>query len=348
VLLWLVWACVTPAEPPPAPSCAACHGTEANPAPPTALGGIDDPSWIGVGAHQVHLNPTGNVKPTSCGECHLFPEALDAPGHIDTPWPAEVQWGEVAKAGGAATPWDREVGTCTVWCHGSDAPAWVGGQAPCGSCHGLPPPAPHPQSDDCGACHPPSSPDTHVDGQVQLLGSTTGGTALTADTGALLGCDGCHGADGDPSPPPDTLGRTDPSLPSVGSHEAHVHGSGISDGVACTDCHVVPATVDAAGHIDPSPAEVPFGGLSTTGGLAPTYDGLTCSNTYCHAGREGGRTPQPEWAGAVDGSCQACHGAPPPAPHPQDTACDACHGSVAGPSFTIVDPMRHVDGTVDF
>ncbi len=355
MFVWLLWACVTPAELPPAPSCAECHGTEANAAPPSALGGIDDPTYIGVGAHQVHLAGGASTKPLSCAECHIFPESLEAEGHVDTPWPAEVSWGPIAKTQGAAAPWDREAGTCTVWCHGTDAPAWVEGQAGCGSCHGVPPAEPHPQVDDCGLCHPPSSRETHVDGQVQLLGGTTvpTETALTGETGDTgtpqpQGCTDCHGADGDPSPPPDTQGRTDPSLITVGAHEAHVDGSVFSDGIACSDCHVVPAAVGDAGHLDAAPAEVPFGGLAVSGGATPAWTGSTCTNTYCHAGRPGGRTPEPEWAGDTDRSCQACHGAPPPSPHPQNSACETCHGAVAGPGFTLVDLTRHIDGTVDF
>lgn len=362
---WLWMACVTPAEPPAAPGCADCHGSAANPAPPSALGGIEDPGYIGVGAHQIHLAPAGTTKPLNCAACHLFPETLDAPGHIDTPWPAEVAWGDIAKTQGAATPWDREDGTCTVWCHGSDAPAWVGGDAPCGSCHGVPPEAPHPASSSCDVCHGATSTETHVDGIVQLGGGSTpgttpttepptGSTATTADTGTVTtpeGCDLCHGADGDPSPPPDTSGNTQRSEITVGAHDAHVHGNVFSDGVPCGSCHVVPAATGDAGHIDAAPAEVPFGGLALTDGATPTWDrnGLgTCSGTYCHSGRPGGRTPVPEWTGATDRSCQACHGAPPPSPHPQDSACEGCHGAVAGPGFTLVDLQRHIDGTLDF
>src|SRR4029078_5117692 len=56
---------------------------------------------------------------------------------------------------------------------------------------------------------------------------------------------------------------------------------------------------------------------------------------------------QPVWT-RVDGTqkqCTSCHGAPPPAPHPQNTACEACHAD-AGPSLTIKTPTQHIDGTV--
>ena len=358
MVLWLLVACLSESPPPAEPGCGACHGSDANPAPPTALGGITDPTYLGVGAHQVHLSGGANTKGMGCGECHPFPETLDAEGHIDTPWPAEVTWGTVASTRGAAAPWDREAATCTVWCHGADAPDWVEGTAGCGTCHGLPPAAPHPQVDDCGLCHPASSKETHVDGQVQLLGSTPGPTASTGsdtaprpsgDTGTVpQGCDACHGRDGNPAPPPDTQGNTDPTLPTVGAHAVHLDGTSSRDGFPCDTCHVVPATVNDPGHLDAAPADVRFAGLAVAGGATPTYDGLSCANTYCHAG-PGGLRPAPEWTDAdMPRTCRNCHDAPPPPPHPDNPSCDSCHGSVAGPNFTIIDTAKHIDGQLDF
>jgi len=346
VLLWLVVACLSESAPPGEPSCASCHGSEANPAPPSALGGITDPTYLGVGAHQIHLSGGEATRGMGCGECHPFPETLDAEGHIDTPWPAEVAWGEVASTAGQAAPWDRQVATCTVWCHGADAPAWVEGSAGCGTCHGLPPAAPHPQVDDCGACHPPSSKETHVDGQVQLLGGTS---PTGTDTGPTVqGCTDCHGSSGDGAPPPDTEGDTAPTDPQVGAHAVHAEGTDLADPVPCETCHVVPATVDAPGHLDAAPAEVVFSGVATADGASPSYDGLACTNTYCHDG-PGGQAPAPGWADAdLPRSCRNCHDSPPPSPHPASKACEGCHGSVAGPGFTIVDTAKHVDGQLDF
>ena len=365
MVLWLLAACLSESVPPAAPSCGACHGSEANPAPPSALGGITDPTYIGVGAHQAHVVPGDTSKGMGCGECHPFPETLDAEGHIDTPWPAEVAWGTVAKTDGRAEPWDREAGTCTVWCHGTDAPAWVQGTAGCGTCHGLPPEAPHPQLDDCGLCHPAISQETHIDGTVQLLGSTpttptgtdtgppTGPTAATGDTddtGTVIpqGCGDCHGSASNPAPPPDTSGNVDPTVPTVGAHQVHTEGTDLADAIPCTTCHVVPATVDAPGHLDAAPAEVVFSGLAVAGGANPVYDGLSCTNTYCHTG-PGGQIPSPEWTDAdMPRSCRNCHDSPPPDPHPASSSCEGCHSSVAGPNFTIVDPTKHIDGTLDF
>ncbi len=347
MLLALLIGCLSTAEPPAEPGCGSCHGSDANPAPPTALGGVTDPTYLGIGAHQVHLAGGASSKGMGCGECHPFPESLDAEGHIDTPWPAEVTWGTVAATRGAASPWDREAATCTVWCHGSAAPDWVGGDAGCGTCHGLPPAAPHPQVSECGGCHPAISKETHVDGVVQLGGGTTTTTesGATADTGTTVpeGCTDCHGEGDDPSPPPDTQGNTDPTLVSVGAHEVHVDGTDRAVGMPCTTCHVVPATVGAPGHLDAAPAEVVFGGVAGSA----SWDGLTCSNTYCHD--QGGQQPAPEWTDVdMPRSCRNCHEAPPPPPHPANSSCADCHGSVAGANFTIVDPVKHIDGNVDF
>lgn len=352
MLLALFIACLSTAEPPAAPSCGSCHGSDVNAAPPTALGGITDPTYLGVGAHQAHLSGGSNTKGMGCGECHPFPEALDDEGHVDTPWPAEVIWGPVAATRGAVSPWDRDEATCTVWCHGTDAPDWVGGDASCGTCHGLPPAAPHPQSADCGNCHPPTSKETHIDGIVQLGGGTTVPTAETGtetgtDTGTVpQGCTDCHGEGDDPSPPPDTQGNTDPTLITVGAHEVHVDGTSNADGMPCTTCHVVPSAVADPGHLDDA-GDLTFGGVAVGGGASPVYDGLSCSNTYCHD--QGGQAPSPEWNDAdMPRSCRNCHDAPPPPPHPNNSSCANCHGTVAGPNFTIIDTSKHIDGNLDF
>ena len=62
----------------------------------------------------------------------------------------------------------------------------------------------------------------------------------------------------------------------------------------------------------------------------------------------GGSNTTPEWT-RVDGTqdtCGSCHGAPPPAPHPADTACEKCHSATVGPNMTILHPERHIDGVV--
>jgi len=170
--------------------CTSCHGST-NPAPPRDLRGHSDTSALGVGAHQTHVLGTPRSRPVPCGECHLVPDRVLAPGHVDTSLPAELDFSGVAVAFGAAPTYSA--GTCrSTACHGAvfpdgdpsggshTSPTWTkvdGTQAPCGSCHGLPPPPPHPLAKlnpVCSACHEDIAPDNktflrpdlHVDGVV--------------------------------------------------------------------------------------------------------------------------------------------------------------------------------------
>src|SRR4029079_18941447 len=99
----------------------------------------------------------------------------------------------------------------------------------------------------------------------------------------------------------------------------------------------------AAGTVqDPLPAAVVFSGL----GAGATWDHATatCSSSSCHGDTlhqvepvtrttvpgAGGAITQPMWT-QVDGAqsqCGACHGTPPPAPHPQNHDCGLCHPSL--------------------
>jgi predicted CxxxxCH...CXXCH cytochrome family protein len=219
-----------------------------------------------------------------------------------------------------------------------------GTQAACGTCHGLPPPLPHVADTACDGCHLPTAgpgqtiadATTHADGVVQQ-----GGTA---------GCAGCHGDDDSLAPPPDSTGETDPTERSVGAHRAHVFPSDAAE-VACDECHVVPATVDDEDHIDTAPAEVTFGSLASFAAADPVWSTttFTCSGAYCHgATLGGGDLTTPTWT-ATDGAaaaCGACHGMPPPSPHPSSTGCSGCHPP-AGPGQTIDQPARHIDGSLD-
>jgi predicted CxxxxCH...CXXCH cytochrome family protein len=108
-------------------------------------------------------------------------------------------------------------------------------------------------------------------------------------------CTDCHGAAGNP--------------PQTGAHVIHDQW-----GVACADCHIVPATADQAGHVDMYPAEVVFapGSWGAAGGNVPFYDPSTktCSGTYCHGGPlSGGNKSTLRWTDPVVGAmCSDCHG----------------------------------------
>jgi predicted CxxxxCH...CXXCH cytochrome family protein len=141
--------------------CASCHGSQGDPAPPVDLTGGTSTDLVTVGAHRNHVRGTSRLRgPIPCADCHLEPSALDDPGHVDSPWPAEVFPGGdgfdgLAGARGATPAWNRETARCAdVYCHGGGAlaadaalginrtPEWTRlrqGEASCGSCHGIPP-----------------------------------------------------------------------------------------------------------------------------------------------------------------------------------------------------------------
>jgi predicted CxxxxCH...CXXCH cytochrome family protein len=107
------------------------------------------------------------------------------------------------------------------------------------------------------------------------------------------------------------------------------------------------------------PAEVVFSGAASANGATPTYSGGTCVSTPCHGAvfprghASGGTNTSPTWT-RVDGTeagCGACHGLPPPAPHPLgdlNPVCSACHENIAPDNTTFLRPDLHVNGTVTF
>ena len=341
-------------------SCNSCHGSAKNDAPPVDVNGGTATTLITVGAHQSHIAPAdGLTQPVACQQCHVVPGAVDAAGHLDGTPGGDITFGALASAGGALPKFNATNAKCSgAYCHGATltggvmtTPQWTlvdGSQKACGNCHGNPPPAPHPQSALCGYCHTQTAgvdgkvkdASKHVDGMVQVINQA---------------CNACHGSGNDYAPPVDTHGASATTLVTVGAHQSHLKpANGLAAPIACTECHVVPATVDAPGHLGSDGiAEVAFGTLAKTGGLTPKWDRTTtkaCSSTYCHGAgmTAGGTVTTPVWT-VVDGAqmrCDSCHGNPPPAPHPAAANCGFCHDVTANVDGTIKDPTKHVDGTV--
>ncbi|MBI2375151.1 MAG: CxxxxCH/CxxCH domain-containing protein [Deltaproteobacteria bacterium] len=333
--------------------CATCHGDLDSSAPPPDLNreaGETDPE---VGAHRAHVGGGTWSAPVPCDSCHLVPEALESPGHVDTEAPAEVTFAGRSVAALTAPRFDVPNRTCAeTYCHGSRSsggtnpePAWnVPGSVDCDGCHGLPPAAPHPQLNKCELCH------DRVGGPNHTIVDRTRHVDGVVDTHIDPACERCHGSAASSAPPRDLAGQT--VSPEVGAHAAHA-ASTRSRPVDCEECHLAvdPNRIDAAGHFDSAPpAEVTFGALSRSDGAAPRLANGTCSSTYCHgATLPGGTTRNPSWTGG-DLSCDACHGNPPPDPaHGNGTAtqCEACHPDTAGPNQTIAHPAKHVDGVID-
>lgn len=312
----------------------------------------------GASWHELGAEATWQASPThaaiACAQCHVVPERTEAPGHNDTDGPAELIVGALAALDGGTPGSDATALRCSgVYCHGYAATQpWNAPRSSdeaCGSCHGLPPPSPHPQSANCHACHGTVTkpdrtflnPAVHVDGRVQ--------------TGALA-CNSCHGESDAGAPPPSLDGGTSREQLGVGAHQSHLRDAGIFRVVECSDCHPVPAQTIAPGHANGT-VELVFSGPAIAGGATPTFDGTSCANTTCHkpdalrtGGTSTGGTHQtPVWT-RVDGSqvnCYACHGFPPPAPHPQMFTCETCHQNYEG-GGRFSRPELHVNGSITF
>ncbi|WP_242339350.1 CxxxxCH/CxxCH domain-containing protein [Anaeromyxobacter sp. SG66] len=337
-------------DPDPA-TCSRCHGSADNAAPPLSVTGGRDASDPVVGAHQVHVRGGPLHAPIACSACHVVPQTVDAPGHIDN-GREKVTFGAVAVMGGASPRWTRETATCSgTYCHGGTmgggahvAPVWNRGasEAACGACHGLPPPPPHVQNPDCGRCHLGYTASsvvaaTHVDGKVDVK---------------ALECNTCHGSATSAAPPIGTAGETATTSLAVGAHQAHLRDGAVRARLGCTDCHVVPTAALHANGV----AELTWGALATADGASPSFSPATatCAATYCHGATlsfGGGQLTAPVWTRVGEGqaSCGACHAAPPPLPHPQRTDCGRCHPGTLTADGSAIDVAggKHIDGHLD-
>lgn len=208
------------------------------------------------------------------------------------------------------------------------------------------------------------------------LTSTTGGTSGvscgTCHTGSsgAFGCRTCHGGT-NAAPPQDLDGNTTVSSPGVGAHQPHVTASSFAKSISCSQCHLSPSSVYAAGHIDDTPgAEVQMNSgiaITPTNGVTPSpaYNATThgCSGTYCHGSfTNGNPTNTPVWnsAAGTAATCGSCHGntagatvalqaLPKTAPtgtHPNYTQCSWCHNAVVDDNTAFIDGTKHVDGIV--
>lgn len=124
--------------------CGTCHGSVQDPAPPPDTAGRTATSEVTVGAHATHLSPSSLRDAVPCAECHRVPSAVLDLGHCDSPAPAEVTFGSLARTEGTFPIWNRTAGNCSmVYCHGATltggsnpTPDWTSsGTVVCGSCH---------------------------------------------------------------------------------------------------------------------------------------------------------------------------------------------------------------------
>ena len=188
----------------------------------------------------------------------------------------------------------------------------------------------------------------HSDGKGNYATPTWGSAASGA-------CGTCHGAK-DNAPP-------SPASP----HAKHV-GTAAGYQYTCSRCHsrttlpTADSTTFAAissikMHVNKS-IDVAFDAVNPSG----SWNGTTCSATYCHSNASpygGSNTPVAQaWSGTL--TCGSCHSRPADgsptwsAPHTKHVktygvntnfTCNACHAATASDNATISDSSQHVDGT---
>ncbi len=347
-------------------SCAGCHL-----APPnvTSTGKIHPKSDVCGDCHSTTVDANkklvsggthmdGKVEvvvataPSSCTGCHAAPPKTTAAGK---PHPqsdkcsdchaASIDADKHVVSGGTHMDGKVEVaigpGTCTL-CHEAPPKKTAGG-------------LPHPQTvSDCSKCHA-----TAIDAnKTPILGGTHYNGKV--DTKYPDNCYTCHGTEASKgAPAPDTTGKSDPSLPMVGAHAAHLNGKQFSaGGITCETCHKLPATVDAPGHFQGENTVFFPSGLATYFASKANYDqkSQTCSQVYCHgATQDGAAKPAVTWTGVDSVACGDCHGLPPSilAGHPfvggnGTKSCAACHTKTMNADGTLnVKGGYHVNGWVD-
>jgi predicted CxxxxCH...CXXCH cytochrome family protein len=140
--------------------------------------------------------------------------------------------------------------------------------------------------------------------------------------------------------------------PANGSHVAHLSGkNGLK--LACSSCHIQPGTWSDPDHLG-TKAVVKFGDLAAQAGTgrtgAPAFDGVSCSNVYCHGGAFAdakATSPKPAWGGAATGACGSCHGLPPASHAPTSTDCSQCHWLTVAKDKTFINAALHINGKVE-
>jgi len=194
---------------------------------------------------------------------------------------------------------------------------------------------------------------------------STPSPAWGTDFTGIDSCTRCHGT------PTAGVAPDYAKAPNLGAHQNHMNPSamlGYISSIGCSECHVIPATVLATGHITdatPGIAEIAFSGRASLNGVIPAY-GATCS-VYCHGvamprGNTDGANRTPSWGdtayitGVASHDCAQCHGYPPmstpnsAAVHAGKlpTDCHTCHSNVntAGTGFTTGGLASHIDGIV--
>ncbi len=134
----------------------------------------------------------------------------------------------------------------------------------CGACHGAPPDTPtHPANPMCWRCH-----GYVFDEKLEIVAD---GLHDNGEVEVAVGCSSCHGWKHGVSPPQGLDGACAHGAPRIGVHALHRRSSTPAHAVGCSNCHAVPLTTWADGHIDgDNVAEVRFSLLAVAGGAKPS------------------------------------------------------------------------------
>jgi predicted CxxxxCH...CXXCH cytochrome family protein len=191
--------------------------------------------------------------------------------------------------------------------------------------------------------------------------TTTCTTCHAHQNGFGASCTSCHGTAGRVgiagadslvavAPPKDTSGNLVTTARGVGVHQAHVNqNTWATNPIPCSECHPIPNTHNGV-------VDIAWGPLTETSydwkggaGPAPTWNGTSCSNTYCHGNfKSGNNAAAPVWTSAGSVVCGSCHGIPPDPTGVHagvTTSCAGCHP--AGYSSTTVNKATHMNGALE-
>jgi predicted CxxxxCH...CXXCH cytochrome family protein len=196
-------------------------------------------------------------------------------------------------------------------------------------------------------------------------GGTAGQSCLTCHNkpNGPENCTTCHGG-ANAAPWRDLSGNTQPTIKSVGAHQAHLVGGSIGADVDCNVCHTVSEAAPDAGHFDNGATQGKFDTTTVFYRSGASYNSstATCSNTYCHGNFSGGNHLTISWTdtSSAAGACGTCHGdvtkttleekALPKNNHPAvgTAKCNQCHSSVVDSNLNFTGKSRHINGAVNF
>lgn len=323
--------------------CGGCH-----PLPVLDGAARDGVTGAVVGNHATH----GTTYTYTCNTCHIEGSQVTGGTYTSRHRRGTIEMNVSGIGGVANARYDKNADHIadTVWSQTPAPVAW-------GKCENT-------------ACHGGVNSVTSYGGPTGA-GPTWGGAA-SADK-----CTFCHNsnktnAGGSANAYP-TAASPFRGANAAGAHLTHLTlTSNLMNGgaVACADCHTVPATVGAAGHVDTNitaPADLTFGARAKLNTTTTAYDSVTLSCTvYCHGAKTPGLDPgaldsTPAWTvnwttyvPGTAGTCSNyCHGLPPSdTTHNTQTfpaTCKNCHGSTV---TTTTDPPTivasfHINGTVE-